>query len=85
MAVFGGVVGFLASAIADYARQDESLRNLMNKFSEGAALTSVDGFIAYTFSFVAIILAVYAGSQIVVGRQEGGPRSPRRFARHPGQ
>ncbi len=44
----------------------------MNKFSEGAALTSVDGFIAYTFSFVAIILAVYAGSQIVVGRQEEG-------------
>ena len=72
MAIFGGVVGFLASAIADYARQDESLRNLMNTFSQGAALTSVDGFIAYTFSFVAIILAVFAGSQIVVGRQEEG-------------
>ncbi len=64
---YGLLLGYLAGDIARFARTDKSINDLMARLG-GASVLTVDGFLGLTFALVAVVLAVYAGSQISAGR-----------------
>ena len=75
LGAYGVVLGYLAVDLADYFRRDKTMSSFTRKLAEGASMGSVGGLLGLMFGFLALVLAVYAGSQMVAGRtEEGGGR-----------
>jgi ABC-2 type transport system permease protein len=67
VAFYGVLLGYLAGDIADFARKDKSVSDMFARLG-GSSVLTVNGFLGLTFSLVAVVLAVYAGSQVSTGR-----------------
>ena len=67
VAFYGVLLGYLAGDIAEFARKDKNVSDLFARLG-GSSVLTVNGFLGLTFSLVAVVLAVYAGSQISSGR-----------------
>jgi ABC-2 type transport system permease protein len=67
---YGLVVGFLATSLTDYFRQDASVSDVTSKLASGASMTSAQGLLGLIYGFLALVLALFAGSQLVSGRSE---------------
>ena len=71
VAVTGLVLGFLAVDVADYMQQDQSMNDVTSRIG-GASIATIDGFLGLSFAVVALVLAVFAGAQVVAAREEEG-------------
>jgi ABC-2 type transport system permease protein len=67
--VAGFTLGFLASGVADYAQRDRNVNHIITK-ATGTSVASVTGFVGLSFSIVAIVLAIFAGTLITRTRDE---------------
>ena len=71
VAVTGLVLGFLAVDVVDYMQHDQSIEDVTSRIG-GASVATVDGFLGLAFGLVAVVLALFAGAQIVSAREEEG-------------
>jgi len=71
VAVTGLVLGFLAVDVVEFMQQDSNLNDLTSRIG-GASIATIDGFLGLAFGVVALVLAVFAGTQIVSAREEEG-------------
>ncbi len=69
--VTGLVLGFLAVDVVDYMQQDQNISEVTSRIG-GASLATIDGFLGLSFGVVALVLAVFAGAQVVAAREEEG-------------
>lgn len=69
MAVGGLVMGFISSDVSDVAAQDANIAEMMSRLG-GASVTSAAGFVGLVFGVMAAALGLYAGSQVVMARDE---------------
>ncbi len=67
---YGLLVGFLAKSLTDYFKTDQGFGQVTSKLAGGASMGSADGLLALVFGFLALVLALYAGYQLVSGRGE---------------
>lgn len=70
--IYGVVLGFIAADVVNYVSQDQNVNDLARKFGGGSSIASAEGFLGLTFALVGVVLAVFAASQVVAGRQEEG-------------
>ncbi len=69
--ITGLVLGFLAVDVVDYIKQDPNIDEVSSRIG-GASIATVDGFLGLSFGVVALVLAVFAGAQVVAAREEEG-------------
>ena len=67
VAAYAVLLGYMAGDIADFARKDRSVNAMFARLG-GSSVVTVNGFLGLTFSLLAVVLAVYAGSQVSSGR-----------------
>ena len=71
VAVTGLVLGFLAVDVVEYMQQDQNINEMTSRIG-GASIATINGFLGLSFGVVALVLAVFAGAQVVAAREEEG-------------
>ncbi len=67
--VVGLVLGFIAADIAKYVADSNNIRSTLAHVA-GTSVATIKGFLGLSFSVIAVVVSVYAGTQIIAARTQ---------------